>query len=272
MPLLCLLQDHCAALCCLLRYLGCVATSHHTQSVKAVVESVHDCYHDQCAHKCNYFFCHDNPLLMLCLTFIFITSCHIKFYSTFYSPNVYLHSTVSSKQNVATQLHRLQNNNSFWLNLVGVIKSCKDQIREQNRNIWNKHKHKLIIEAANNTFYGILLWEFFICMVCSNTPQISKQAAPVADLGFWKGGFQCARDWSHKAREARALGGVARGGHVPPGKFLISDLLISLLVPFWSETAGVGRLTANLVIVFEAFKRSHNLKAWLRFAPRRKHF
>ena len=27
--------------------------------------------------------------------------------------------------------------------------------------------------------------------------------------------------------------------------------------------------TANLVIVFETFKRSHNLKAWLRFAPRR---
>ena len=29
---------------------------------------------------------------------------------------------------------------------------------------------------------------------------------------------------------------------------------------FWGETAGVGRPTANLVIVF---KRSHNLKAWL---------
>ena len=62
---------------------------------------------------------------------------------------------------------------------------------------------------------------------------------------------------------------MARGGHVPPGKFLISDLLRSLLVPFGGETARVERLTANLVIVFETFKRSHNLKAWLRFAPRR---
>ena len=40
--------------------------------------------------------------------------------------------------------------------------------------------------------------------------------------------------------------------------FLISGLLRSLLVSFW-----VGRLTANLVIAFETFKRLHNLKAWL---------
>ena len=46
----------------------------------------------------------------------------------------------------------------------------------------------------------------------------------------------------------------------------ISDLLRSLLVPFRGETARVGRPTANLVIVFETFKRLHNLKAWLRFA------
>ena len=59
---------------------------------------------------------------------------------------------------------------------------------------------------------------------------------------------------------------MARGGHVPPGKFLISGLLRSLLVPFRGEPARVGRPTSNLVIVFE---RSHNLKAWLRFAPRR---
>ena len=65
------------------------------------------------------------------------------------------------------------------------------------------------------------------------------------------------------------LVGVARGGHVPAGKFLISDHLRSLLVPFWGETARVGRPTANLVIVFETFKCSHNLKAWLRFALRR---
>ena len=51
----------------------------------------------------------------------------------------------------------------------------KDQIREQTQ--------KLINEVANNTFYGILLWEFFICMVwCGNTPRISKQATQHSDL------------------------------------------------------------------------------------------
>ena len=34
-------------------------------------------------------------------------------------------------------------------------------------------------------------------------------------------------------RKNRALVGVVRGGHVPAGKFLISDRLRSLLVPFW---------------------------------------
>ena len=56
-------------------------------------------------------------------------------------------------------------------------------------------------------------------------------------------------------------------GTCPPGKFLISYLLRSLLVLFWGETARVGQPTANLVIVFETFKRSHNLKAWLHFTP-----
>ena len=80
--------------------------------------------------------------------------------------------------------------------------------------------------------------------------------------------FQCARDCSHKTREASTRQGrVARGGHVPQEKFLISDLR-SFLVPFWGETARVGRLTANLVTVFETFTRSHNLKAQLCFAPR----
>ena len=46
------------------------------------------------------------------------------------------------------------------------------------------------------------------------------------------------------------------GGHVSPGKILILDFLRSLLVPFGGETARVGRPTANLVIVFETFKRS----------------
>ena len=86
--------------------------------------------------------------------------------------------------------------------------------------------------------------------------------------GILKRGFQCARVWSHKARELRealALGGLPRGGHVPPSlvpslgtrlmfppeKCLISDVLRSLLVPFWGETARVGQPTANLVIVLD---------------------
>ena len=43
----------------------------------------------------------------------------------------------------------------------------------------------------------------------------------------------------------RIYGGVARRGHAPLGKFLISDLLRLLLVLFWGETARVGRPTAN---------------------------
>ena len=67
-------------------------------------------------------------------------------------------------------------------------------------------------------------------------------------------------------REVRALEGCGTGGgHVPPGKFY---LLRSLLVPFWGETARVGQPTANLVIMFENFEHSHNLMAWLHFAPR----
>ena len=50
--------------------------------------------------------------------------------------------------------------------------------------------------------------------------------------------------WS--AQSAHARGGVARGGHVLPGKFLISDLLRSLLVLFGGETVRVGRPIANL--------------------------
>ena len=96
----------------------------------------------------------------------------------------------------------------------------------------------------------------------------SSVNSAVADLGFWKGGFQFASDWSHKAREAHALGGCGTWGTCPPRKIYVSDLLRSLLVPFWGETARVRQPTANLVIVFETFKRLHNLKALLRFAPR----
>ena len=92
----------------------------------------------------------------------------------------------------------------------------------------------------------------------------------VADLGFSKGGFQRASDWSHIAREARALGGCGMWGHVPQENFLISGLLRSLLVPFWGETPRVGRPTAKSShCVWSQIKRSHNLKAWLRFALRR---
>ena len=45
-----------------------------------------------------------------------------------------------------------------------------------------------------------------------------------------------------------------------------SDLLRSLLVPFGAKQQELNDQLPNLVIVFE---RSHNLKAWLRFAPRR---
>ena len=55
-----------------------------------------------------------------------------------------------------------------------------------------------------------------------------------------------------KRAKARALGCVWHVGTGPHRKTLISDLLRSLLVPFWGETERVGRPTANLVIVFEA--------------------
>ena len=60
-------------------------------------------------------------------------------------------------------------------------------------------------------------------------------------------------DCIKRAKRMR-LGCVACGGHIPPGKCLIPDLLRSLLVSFWGETARVGRPTFNLVTVFESFK------------------
>ena len=65
----------------------------------------------------------------------------------------------------------------------------------------------------------------------------------------------------HVTDRIKRAKGCGTWGTCPPRKFLISDLLRSLLVPFWDETARVGQPTANLVIVFESFKRSHNLKA-----------
>ena len=58
-------------------------------------------------------------------------------------------------------------------------------------------------------------------------------------------------------------------GHSPQGNFSISDLLRSLLMLFRGKIATVRWLTANLVIVFEVFKHSQNLKVWLHFAPER---
>ena len=54
-----------------------------------------------------------------------------------------------------------------------------------------------------------------------------------------------ATDRIKRARKARARG-CGTWGHVPPGKFLLPDLLRSLLVPFWGETARVGQPTANI--------------------------
>ena len=62
----------------------------------------------------------------------------------------------------------------------------------------------------------------------------------------------------------RVLGGVTRGGHVRPGNFF--DFRPSEIA--FGAFLGRNRQTANLVIVVETFKRSNNLKAWLRFAPR----
>ena len=69
----------------------------------------------------------------------------------------------------------------------------------------------------------------------------------VVDLGFWKGWFHCARDrytWRSTLKCAKCT--HYRGlGASPTCKFLISDLLISFLVLFRREIAGVGRPTAK---------------------------
>ena len=68
-----------------------------------------------------------------------------------------------------------------------------------------------------------------------------------------------------KAREARQLGVWE---HAALEIFLISDLR-SFLVPFLGDIARVGRPTAKSSLC-KAFKRSQNLKEWLRFAPQRR--
>ena len=67
----------------------------------------------------------------------------------------------------------------------------------------------------------------------------------------------------NKAHEAHLLGGS--GGHAPlPSEKLISRLF---LAPFWHESWTTYRYCPIPVIVFEAFKRSQNLKVQLCFAP-----
>ena len=59
-------------------------------------------------------------------------------------------------------------------------------------------------------------------------------------------------------------------GHAPQKNFLISDLMImrTFLVQFLAQELD-DDLLPNLVIVFEAFKPSQSLKAWLCFALQR---
>ena len=76
---------------------------------------------------------------------------------------------------------------------------------------------------------------------------LSPTTFPVADLGFWKGGFQCAQDWWHKAHEVRLQGVCGMWGHVPPG-----------FQTFWDrfglkqQDLELDDQLPNLVIVFEA--------------------
>ena len=61
----------------------------------------------------------------------------------------------------------------------------------------------------------------------------------MADLEFWKGGFQ----YVIKVHVALLGGGGGGGGGLggkPPEKFWIFDLLRSFLVYSWSEIAKVG--------------------------------
>ena len=73
----------------------------------------------------------------------------------------------------------------------------------------------------------------------------------VADLGFWKGGFQCAHDWSHKLGEARALGGVAHRDMSPRN---INPSEIVFGAHFGVKQRELDSQLPNLVIVFEAFQ------------------
>ena len=92
----------------------------------------------------------------------------------------------------------------------------------------------------------------------------------VADLGFWKGEFQCAHDWSHKVCKACTLGGCAHVGtctYMSPQENIWFQIFWDR---FWwhfgGETARFGWPTAKSS---HCVWRSYNLKAWLRFALQR---
>ena len=109
--------------------------------------------------------------------------------------------------------------------------------------------------------YGYTLYIYFV----SHTALLLNSMYyyfTVADLGFWKGGFQCARDWSHKARKRVLDGGVARGDMFPYENFGFQtwDRL-------WCRCRVKHQeLDDQLpnIVAFEAFKPSHNFSASLR--------
>ena len=65
----------------------------------------------------------------------------------------------------------------------------------------------------------------------------------------WEASLSCAPQSVHETdrikRTKRVRLGCVTCRYVPPGKFFILDLLRSLLVSFWGETARVGRPTAK---------------------------
>ena len=66
----------------------------------------------------------------------------------------------------------------------------------------------------------------------------------------------------------RLLGGI--WGHVPQEKFWFQTFWDRFWCHFGVKLQELNDLLPNLVIVIEAFKRSLNLKTWLRFTPQRR--
>ena len=95
----------------------------------------------------------------------------------------------------------------------------------------------------------------------------------VADVGFWKREFQCALDcytWQSIIKCAKHVPAMGVWGHAPPSRifdFRPSEIVSGTVLG--SNSKSWTTLLPNLVIGFEAFKHSQNLKMWLRFAPQR---